>query len=356
RRAASGSAPPGAGSRGQRGTLLTPSGGWQSPCRGPRHARPAGSVSDAGGDHGSGPFEPSGKWWPRPRRFRPKCSRRVTLRALRPGYLTLARQLLAPLFRVVRARKGDDVADLSLSQGERLNVLVEIGILQAVALVVVAHDVPERLETEHARPLSEAAAVLLILLFEHRPSLVSHEQVVHVVRMLVLLRQNPFEEHPGGRISVAEVAHHLAVGLDGDALGNQVFLDHVDQVLALGVLRGGPGADTVRIQVRLAAELIDPLGEEIEMFLFFLRVLSELFLDRLAGESGGADGVELVAENAHDLRGDRVVQEGDGVFHLAPVVLRDGAFAQMLPSPTPNLLDIRKEPLSSTHCLSSLLH
>src|SRR5438874_4928121 len=137
---------------------------------------------------------------------------------------------------------------------------------------------------------------------------------------------------------------------------NQIFLDHVDQVLALGVLRGGPGADTVRIQVRLAAELIDPLGEKIEMFLFFLRVLSELFLDRLAGESGGADGVELVAENAHDLRGDRVVQEGDGVFHLAPVVLRDGAFAQMLPSPTPNLLDIRKEPLSSTHCLSSLLH
>src|SRR6266567_4445839 len=141
-----------------------------------------------------------------------------------------------------------------------------------------------------------------------------HEQVVHVVRMLLLLREDPFEEHPGGGIPVAEVAHHLTVGLDGD-----------------------------------------PLGEKIEMLLFLLRVLSELLLDRLAGESGGADGVELVAENAHDLRGDRVVQEGDGVFHLAPVVLRDGAFAQMLPSPAPNLLDIRKEPLSSTHCLSSLL-
>src|SRR5437870_10414202 len=89
------------------------------------------------------------------------------------------------------------------------------------------------------------------------------------------------------------------------------------------------------------------------MLLFLLRVLSELFLDRLAGESGRADGVELVSKDAHDLRGDRVVQEGDGVFHLAPVVLRDGAFAQMLPSPAPNLLDIRKEPLSSTHCLSS---
>src|SRR5207245_10483724 len=119
------------------------------------------------------------------------------------------------------------------------------------------------------------------------------------------------------------------------------------QVLALDVLRGGPRADAVRIQVRLAAELIDPLGEEIEVLLFLLRVLSKLFLDRLAGESGRADGVELVAEDADDLRGDRVVQEGDGVLHLAAVVLRDGTFAQVLPSPAPNLLDVR------THCLSS---
>jgi len=36
----------------------------------------------------------------------------------------------------------------------------------------------------------------------------------------------------------------------------------------------------------LAAELVDPLGEEIEMLLFFLRVLREFFLDRLAGDSG----------------------------------------------------------------------
>src|SRR5438876_1019149 len=204
--------------------------------------------------------------------------------------------------------------------------------------------------------VSRAAPAVSMLLLEHRPAFMSHEQVVHVVRVLLLLREDPFEQHPCGGIPVAEVAHHLAVGLDGDALGDQIFLDHVDQVLALGVLRGGPGADAVRVQVRLAAELIDPLGEEIEMLLFLLRVLSELFLDRLAGEPGRADGVVLVAEDADDLRGDRVVQEGDGVFHLAPVVLRDGAFAQMLPSPAPNLLDIRKEPLSSTHCLSSLLH
>src|SRR6266404_3808153 len=201
---------------------------------------------------------------------------------------------------------------------------------------------------------SGAAPAVSISLLEHRPAFMGHEQVVHVVRVLLLLREDPFEEHPGSRIPIAEVAHHLAVGLDGDALGNEIFLDHVDQVLALGVLRGGPRGDAVRVQVRLAAELIDPLGEEIEMLLFLLRMLSELFLDRLAGESGRADGVELVAEDAHDLRGDRVVQEGDGVLHLAAVVLRDGAFAEMLTSPTPNLLDVRKKLSSSIHRLSSL--
>src|SRR5438128_175248 len=202
---------------------------------------------------------------------------------------------------------------------------------------------------------SRGAPAVSILLLEHRPAFMGHEQVVHVVRMLLLLREDPFEEHPCGGIPVAEVAHHLAVGLDGDALGDQIFLDHVDQVLALGVLRGGPGADAVRVQVRLAAELIDPLGEEVEMLLFLLGVLSELLLDRLAGESGRADRVEFVAEDAHDLRGDRVVQEGDGVLHLAAVVLRDGTFAEMLPRPAPNLLDVRKKLPSSPHCLFSLL-
>src|SRR5438132_5002524 len=213
----------------------------------------------------------------------------------------------------------------------------------------------KRSTSDRGPEVSCAALAVSMLLLEHRPAFMGHEEVVHVVRVLLLLREDPFEQHPCGGIPVAEVAHHLTVGLDGDALGDQIFLDHVDQVLSLGVLRGGPGADAVRVQVRLAAELIDPLGEEIEMLLFLLRVLSKLFLDRLAGESGRADGVVLVPKNAHDLRGDRVVQEGDGVLHLAAVVLRDGTFAEMLPRPAPNLLDVRKKCPWSTHCLSSFL-
>src|SRR5215813_7765091 len=86
------------------------------------------------------------------------------------------------------------------------------------------------------------------------------------------------------------------------------------------------------------------------MLLFLLRVLSELFLDCLAGEARRADGVELVSQDTDDLRGDRVIQERDRILHLAAVVLRQGAFAEMLPSSAPDLRDVLKK---CTHCLSS---
>ena len=93
----------------------------------------------------------------------------------------------------------------------------------------------------------------------------SDEQIVHVVRVLFLLRQNPLEQHARGHILVAEMAHHIPVRLDGDALGNQIFFDHVDQVLTLNILRGRAGDDTVRVEVWLTTELINPLGQPVQM-------------------------------------------------------------------------------------------
>src|SRR3989441_6305223 len=59
------------------------------------------------------------------------------------------------------------------------------------------------------------------LFLEHRLALVADEQVVHVVRVLFLLRQDPLQHHARGRVLVAEVAHHLTVRLDGNTLGDQ---------------------------------------------------------------------------------------------------------------------------------------
>jgi hypothetical protein len=56
------------------------------------------------------------------------------------------RQLCNPPFSVLRARKrcqkGDEIVDFQLGQRKRLDVFVEIGVLQPVALVVVVDNVP----------------------------------------------------------------------------------------------------------------------------------------------------------------------------------------------------------------------
>src|SRR5438445_1275530 len=66
-------------------------------------------------------------------RLRAEGSRRVALGSVRPRELALVRQLLDRLLLVVRARerreKGHDVVDVVLGQRERLDVLVQIGIL-----------------------------------------------------------------------------------------------------------------------------------------------------------------------------------------------------------------------------------
>src|SRR5262249_18431905 len=112
---------------------------------------------------------------------------------------------------------------------------------------------------------------------------------------------------------------------------------------ALDELRRGAADDAVGVEVGLASELVDPLGEEVEMLGLFLGVLGKFLLDGLAGQPRRADRVKLVAQYAHDLGGDRVVEERDRVLDLASVVLRDRAVAQLLPRALPNSLDVRNE-------------
>src|ERR1700722_1760850 len=175
---------------------------------------------------------------------------------------------------------------------------------------------------------------------EHRPAFVTHQEVVHVIRVLFFLRENPLEHHPCRRVLVAEVAHHVAVGLDGDALGHQILFDHVNQVLTLDEFRCRPGKEALRIEVRLAAELIDPLTKQVQVRLLFFGVLRKLLFDRLTRKPGRGDRVELVAQYAHDFGRHSMVEKRDGIVDLAVIVLRDGAFAQMAARALSNLLDI----------------
>ena len=71
------------------------------------------------------------------------------MRPLRQRDLTLTCQLFGTLVSIVGARErceeGNEIVDILFRQGEGLDVLVEIGIMQPVALVVVVDDIPQRL-------------------------------------------------------------------------------------------------------------------------------------------------------------------------------------------------------------------
>src|SRR5690242_19238660 len=63
------------------------------------------------------------------------------------------------------------------------------------------------------------------------------EEADEVVGMLLLGREDLLHHALGGGVAVAEVVDDLAVAVDRDALGDEVFLDHVLERFALHVLR-----------------------------------------------------------------------------------------------------------------------
>ena len=63
-----------------------------------------------------------------------------------------------------------------------------------------------------------------------------HKQIVHIVGMLLFLHENTLHHYPGGWILVGKVPDKFAIVLTRNALCNQVFLDHVDQVPRIDIL------------------------------------------------------------------------------------------------------------------------
>src|SRR5205823_10445224 len=61
------------------------------------------------------------------------------------------------------------------------------------------------------------------------------EEVEQVVGVLLLHRQDVLDHAAAGRVVGPEPADDLLVGGDGHPLGDEILLDHVDEVLAGGV-------------------------------------------------------------------------------------------------------------------------
>src|SRR5690606_16040222 len=87
------------------------------------------------------------------------------------------------------------------------------------------------------------------------------QQAHQVVGVLLFHGQDALQHAPGGGILAAQVGDHLPVAVDGNALGDQVLADHVDQVLALDVFGMAAGGQAFRGEIGLTAELDDALGD-----------------------------------------------------------------------------------------------
>src|SRR5215467_12002040 len=176
------------------------------------------------------------------------------------------------------------------------------------------------------------------------------EEVMHVIGVLFLLSQNPLHQNACRRVLVRKIPDHVAIRFDGDALSDQIFLDHFNQVIPFDVFGSRASRDTIGVQVWFTAELIDPLREKVEVLFLLFGMLGEFFFDRFTGETSCANGVEFITENTNDLRRDSMVEYCDAVVNLSLIVRRDGTFIQMLPSSAPDLLHVG-EKSSRTQCL-----
>ncbi len=137
--------------------------------------------------------------------------------------------------------------------------------------------------------------------------------------------QDAFENALGGGVLVADEIDHLPVAIDGDAFGDEIFLDHVAQVgafLVFGMRALGQG---VRIEIRFAAQLHDALGQLVRVFLFLLRVLQELALHCVGKHALGHEVVAVVAQRAHVFGGKRGIEQLDHLLAIGVVALGDGA-------------------------------
>src|SRR3954470_9609321 len=171
------------------------------------------------------------------------------------------------------------------------------------------------------------------------------EQRGEIVGVLLFLGEDFLQHAPGGGILLAEVVDHLAVAVDGDALGDQVFLDHVLERVAFDVLGMAARGEALGREVRLAVELRDTCGDLVGVLLLVLRVLEELRRHALGVDALRHEIVALIAQRTHDLGGKRLVQQPHHRVAVGLVARRHRALRDVLAGAATEFRDVGQERL-----------
>src|SRR5471032_1089944 len=126
-----------------------------------------------------------------------------------------------------------------------------------------------------ARPSPSGAVPRSVSRFPLLLPRASLEEIRQVIGVLLLDRENLLEHVLRGGIVVADVERYLAIAVDRDALGHQVLADHLLDRLAETIFRVAALRERLGIEVGLAAELDDALGELVGMPVLLVGVLEE---------------------------------------------------------------------------------
>ena len=171
------------------------------------------------------------------------------------------------------------------------------------------------------------------------------QKIVHVVRMFFFIRQNAFQHDARGWVAIAEKTNQLAVMFDGNTFGNQVLLDHLDEVFADRILGSRSRENSFGIEVRIATELIDALGHGAHVLALLIGVLIEFFAYAIARNAGRSNCVLGIPQNADDLRGEYALKDFDGLLYVSLVGGRQRSLVQILPRPGPQFLHVGQKGL-----------
>src|SRR5205085_12679061 len=85
------------------------------------------------------------------------------------------------------------------------------------------------------------------------------QQSLEIFGVLFLVGQNLFHDAPARRIVIAQITDDLAVGINSDPFRNQIFTNHIQERIALHVLRMTAHLQAFGAEIGLTIELRDSL-------------------------------------------------------------------------------------------------
>src|SRR5262249_12333948 len=132
----------------------------------------------------------------------------------------------------------------------------------------------------------------------------------------------------------------FAIGLNGDALGYEIFAKHVFEGGAFDVFGVASLRNDRGIKLRLTAQLFDTLGDAVRVALLVIRMLEKFGSGSVFMDASCHVVMKAISQNAYDLGRKSLVKDLDDLLFIKAVILCDGARFDLGPRAIANGFDV----------------